>query len=588
MSYQTIAEAIARGGEVYPEAWVVFQDLKGEETRYTFAELDQQTATRAAALQSRGLRKGDRVGIVVVEPEDFVLTFLGALRVGIVPVPMYPPLSMGSLDAYAERSAKILESSDATLLVASGSLQNVLWSLVGRVPSLRSLVKIEDLRVCGTPAEFPPVAANDLAFLQFTSGSTSDPKGVMVTHGNLVANALVTIAATGDGYGVTRAITWLPLYHDMGLIGFVINPIVTGLSVVYIPTLRFVKRPQVWFDTITKHSGTTTFAPNFAYALVTKKAKPEDVARWDLSHVRCFGCGAEPIHGETMREFEAKFQPAGLRSTAIAPAYGMAEATLCMSLKRPADRFTTRVVDAERFQADGVAADVVDDTVSSVVEHVACGPALDGHDVAAFSEEGERRPEGVEGELCFRGPSVTPGYWQKPELNAELFRGDWLRTGDLGYLFEGQVYVTGRLKDLIILNGKNVHPQSIEWIAAEVEGVRKGNVVAFSVPGEDSEELVVALETRAEDPERVVAAVRQQVREQLGLVVAQVVCLEVGALPKTSSGKLQRRRTRDLYLRDELGQQGSRLAGSTADKLTLARHVAASMWSRAKSAVLNR
>jgi fatty-acyl-CoA synthase len=221
-------------------------------------------------------------------------------------------------------------------------------------------------------------------------------------------------------------------------------------------------------------------------------------------------------------------------------------------------------------------------------EHVSCGPTFEGHEVAAFDDHGHRLPEGQEGELRLRGPSVTPGYFNNPEGTAAAFQDGWLHTGDLGYLLDGEVYVTGRLKDLIILNGRNLHPQAIEWVAGEVEGVRQGNVVAFSRMGRDSEELIVVLETRADDPaelERIKADVARRVRQEVGVAPVDIVALQPGSLPKTSSGKLQRRKTRTQYLAGELGRDGTRTMGTSGDKLTVARHVAASMWTRAKAAV---
>jgi acyl-CoA synthetase (AMP-forming)/AMP-acid ligase II len=584
MPYRTLAQAIPAIGALHPTRGFVFQDQKGVETSFSFADIDAQTAVRAAALQELGLRKGDRFGLIVVEPEDFVLTFLAALRVGILPVPLYPPLSFGSLDAYAERTARVLESAGVTALIASGQLENVLWGLVDRVSTLGRLVRVEDLRTARGVATWPVISPDDLAFLQYTSGSTSEPKGVMVTHGNLCANGAVIIAGLGlRPEAGSKGVSWLPLYHDMGLIGFVIAPLLHGIPIVFIPTMRFIRKPSVWLETIHAHRATSSFAPNFAYALVAKKVKAEELARWDLSCVEVFGCGAEPIHAGTVRSFlDTVGTPTGVKDTAFLPAYGMAESTLCIAFKPEGERMVTRRVDAERFQADGQALEV-EQADGGVLEHVSCGRAFPGHEIGIFTEQGERLTDDREGEICVRGPSVCPGYWQDEAATARTFRGDWLRTGDLGYLHDGHVYVTGRLKDLIILNGRNVHPQAVEWAAAEIDGVRKGNVVAFSQPGPHSEELIVALETKSEDLDTLREAVRAAVQRELGMTVADVVCLEPGTLPKTSSGKLQRRRTRDLYLTGQLGAQGSRLPGAAADRLTLVRHVARSMWSRAKA-----
>ncbi|MEQ1503147.1 MAG: fatty acyl-AMP ligase [Myxococcota bacterium] len=584
-AFPTVADAVANVGGLFPNNGFVFQDLEGNETEYSYLQVEIETAKRAGALQSYGLQKGDRVGLVLIEPEDFVLTFLAAVRVGLVPVPLYPPLSFGNLDAYADRTARVLQSAGARLLVASARLQNVLWGLCEKVPSLERLVVADTLRGIDANPVFPKIVPGDLAFLQYTSGSTADPKGVMVTHGSLLANAkgIMTEGLQLDPRQGDKGVSWLPLYHDMGLIGFVISPICQGVSSVFIPTMRFIKRPSVWMDTIHRHRGTASFAPNFAYALSTRRVKDSDLDKWDLSCLKVLGCGAEPIQAETMRQFTELFSTrCKLRTTAIMPAYGMAEATLAISLKPAPEPFRTLVVDAETFSETGKVVPPREGMPSA--EHVACGVPFTDHEVAVLDEQGNPLPDGTEGELCHRGPSVTLGYFGNPEATAQAWRNGWLRTGDLGFVQDRQVYVTGRIKDLIIVNGRNVHPQAVEWIVGEIGGVRKGNVVAFSVPGEIGEELVVVLETKNPTDE-LVSEVRQAIQRELSLSTREILCLQTGTLSKTSSGKLQRRKTREQYLKGELGQGGSRAFGASSDRLTLARHVALSMWSRAKAAL---
>jgi fatty-acyl-CoA synthase len=325
-----------------------------------------------------------------------------------------------------------------------------------------------------------------------------------------------------------------------------------------------------------------SFGPNFAYALAARRASAEDIASWDFSEVRCMGCGAEPIHPATMREFADRFAPCGLKPGAIMPAYGMAEATLAMTFHPLGTPLRTTTVDAEGFRADGVVQP--SKPKATALTFVSCGRPFAGHELRILGAEGQPLPEGSEGEIEYRGPSVTAGYWQNPEATAEAYRGGWLRTGDLGFLRDGNLYITGRSKDLVILNGRNHHPQAIEWAVQDVDGVRKGNVVAFSRPGADSEELVVVAEKKsdaaADLPERIVAAVS----EALSLKVSDVVLLDAGQLPKTSSGKLQRRKTRDLYLRGTLAEEGDRTLGSSGEAMTVAKHVARSIVGRATHA----
>src|SRR5258707_1142690 len=294
----------------------------GKDLTLSFHELRILVQKRAAQYLALGLQRGDRVALVVPEGEQFIPAFLGALWIGLIPVPLYPPLSLGKLDAFMEALVTILNAAKPCALVTSERVGKVLWSAVGRIPSLRKVITTEELQA--EPVGPLPTAADlrdsDIAFLQFTSGSTSLPKGVMVTHGSLAANCKAIVV---DGLQVDqkhdKAVSWLPLYHDMGLIGLVLAPICAGISTVYIPTMSFIKNATLWMETIHKHKGTLTFAPNFAYALVTKRARAEQIARWDLSQVRVFGCGAEPINPETMRKFVSAFAPSGLKPTALLP-----------------------------------------------------------------------------------------------------------------------------------------------------------------------------------------------------------------------------------------------------------------------------
>jgi len=419
--------------------------------------------------------------------------------------------------------------------------------------------------------------------LQFTSGSTSAPKGVMVTHGNLKANSKAVLHDGLRWRPGDVTVSWLPLYHDMGLIGMVLCPIVVHMPAVYIPTVSFIKNATLWMETMHRHGGTLTFAPNFAYALVTRRARPEQIARWDLSSMRVFGCGSEPIHPDTIRAFLAVFEPARLRPTAMLPCYGMAEATLAMSFVGLEDAFKTDLIDQERYHSDRKAAHSTNG--AATMEVVCCGRAFPGHELSIQDEDGRLLPDRHVGEICYRGPSVAAGYWNNPEATRAAGmgrRGAWLRTGDLGYLVDGEVYVSGRLKDILIVNGRNYYPQRIEWAVEELPGLRRGSTVVFSRPGKASEEVVVAVETRERDQERLRAAIVAKVSEDLQLAVADVAAVPPGSIPKTSSGKLQRRKTRELYLRGTLGKEGGRPTGAMESRLLAAKHLAYSLVGRAR------
>jgi len=557
--------------------------LRGDSRDELFMSFDQlrlEAAQRGEHLRRAGLKKGDRVALVIPEGEQFIPTFYGALWAGLVPVPLYPPLALGKLDAFMQALTAILNVAEPRLLVTTARIRQLLWSILGNVKSLESLLPVERLAVPVTgPLSAPEeIGPSDLALLQFTSGSTAMPKGVQVTHGNLAASVK---AIDHDGVLLDperdHAVSWLPLYHDMGLIGMVLVSASAGVSATFIPPLSFVKNATLWLETIHRRRGTVTFAPNFAYALVTKRARPEQIRRWDLSCMRVFGCGAEPINPQTLRDFLATFAPTGLPPQAVLPCYGMAEATLAISFVGLQETMRTDRIDARQYHSERRAVPAADGAKAREV--VSCGRPFPEHELGIFDESGNRLPDRQVGEIRLRGPTVAAGYFRDPEASrtAGMIEGGWLRTGDLGYLVNGELFVSGRLKDILIIHGRNYYPQEIEWQVEEVAGVRKGGAVVFSRPGAASEELVVVAEARGGNPESLRAAIVARIGEELGLSASDVVVLRPGTVPKTSSGKLQRRKTRELYLSGKLAKRGYRSAGTTATRIIVARHLASSL-----------
>jgi len=362
----------------------------------------------------------------------------------------------------------------------------------------------------------------------------------------------------------------------MGLIGFVVAPLLTEVPVVFIPTMSFIKGPNTWMDTVNRFRGTITFAPNFAFGLAAKRMNKRRAEKLDLSCLRVVGCGAEPINAETMRTFVDTFEPIGLDPSAIMPAYGMAESTLAITFDRLDRPFRTIRIDRARYELDKVV-ELTD--APDGMELVSCGQHFEGHEVEIMGDDEQLLGEGLVGEVVLRGPSVTTGYFENSDATAQLLRRGWLHSGDLGFKLDGELFISGRMKDLIILNGRNYYPQSIEWEIEQVRGVRHGNVVAFSVPGRQSEELVVVAESRDATDEELSKAIRQRVHESFGLRPRDIVLLEPGSLPKTSSGKLQRRKARSLYETETLGLE-NRGPGATSTKLNLARHLTVSAVAR--------
>jgi fatty-acyl-CoA synthase len=547
---RTFVEVI-RDNAVYTTHAHTFVRMDGSERSITFPELWQWACQRANRFHELGLRKGDRVALILPEPDTFVLAFIGALTAGLVPVPMYPPMTLAKMEAYGETVRHILASSGARALVTVPGLEpmlrtHLLEAVADRGEAASDVRVILDGELEGELAEKPvppcEVHLEDLAFLQFTSGSTRKPKGVMVTHENLATNAH---AIMFDGLRATssdRGVSWLPLYHDMGLIGFVVAPVFAQVQVKFLPTLNFIRRPAIWLDAIHKFRGTITFAPNFAFSLAARAVSDEQSKDWDLSCLKAVGCGAEPIQADTLRRFVERFASKGLRPESLLPCYGLAEATLAVTFASLPEPMRTERLDPTSMHRGTASLATGDDGL----ELVSCGRTFPGFELAIRGEGGERLPDRSVGEVWVRGPSVMRGYFEQEDATAEVLKDGWLRTGDLGYLVDGELFVCGRAKDLIIIHGKNYYPQDIERVVSETSGLRPDQCVAFARPGVDGEECVVVAEANNAmvDPREVVSQVKQRVRAELGLPVADVVLIKRNTLPKTSSGKVRRRDTR--------------------------------------------
>lgn len=544
----TLVDALERLTGVFDRGYT-FVSGNGPDERLSFAALRERASVIDRGLRSMAVAATDRVALVLPEARDFAPAFLGTVRGGAVPVPLYPPAPFGRLAAYIDRLTKMLLVSQPVVLITAQQMKTPFSALLDVIPSLRAVVSVEDLLSQDGPLPDPhPATPDDPVFLQFTSGSTANPRAVVVTHGSLAANALAILR---DGLEVRDddiGLSWLPLYHDMGLIGFCLAPIFLPTPVVFLPTMDFLRRPLTWLDEIHRHRATITMAPNFAFGLLNKRAAGLVTAgTWDLSCVRVLGCGAEPIHDGTIREFLGTFAQARLRPGAFTPCYGMAEATLAMSFPPIGSGLSSETIDEQAYDVDRVASVV--DRVESGYTVVGCGNALPGHEITVLDEAGSPLPDRHVGQIAFRGPSVAGGYFHDPEATSRTFTNDWLLTGDLGYRAGDQLYVTGRLKDLLVIRGRNTDPQQVEWVVEQIDGVRSGNVVAFTRPGQDTEELVVVFETDSdEDPDRLHHQVIKHVAACLQLGVADIVTLERGSLPKTSSGKVQRQQVRSWYL----------------------------------------
>ncbi len=586
---RTVVQALEDAAESTRTGYRFIEESSSAEPFFTYNGIERATARFAGNLQALGLNKGDRLALILPDNQDFVMAFLGALRAGIVPVPIYPPAGLRKLDGYLDNTLHIVARSSAKLVLTNNLIKRLLGTVQAQAPALRDVVAVESLRRSREKFSPQKVTLDDTCFIQFTSGSTSKPKGVVVSHGNIAANvhAIMDLGLKVED-GVDSGVSWLPLYHDMGLIGFVLAPLYHRNTISFLPPLLFLKRPVRWLETISRHRANISFGPNFAYALCVKRVRDHQIEGLDLSTWRAAGCGAEPIRAENLRSFADRFAAIGFNPKALLPCYGMAESTLAISFGELGTGVQEDRVDGATLAAEGKAKAATGEGTLCLTN---LGKAFPDHELAIFAaddpESQSPLPDRVVGEVRLRGPSVTEGYLDDPELTAQALAGGWLRTGDLGYLVDGDVFICGRSKELIIINGRNYYPQDLEWETSRVEGVRKGNVIAFGTrkPLNDRERVVIAFETSIVDPQAraaLVTEVRKLVRRASGLAVDDVVPLDAGVLPKTSSGKLKRGAARKLY---ETGKLFAESSIRDADPLGAAKAIAQSQIGYVKDAL---
>ncbi len=516
----------------------------------SFRQLADGAAAIAAGLQRAGLEPRQCVAIMLPTSPEYFDVYFGILLAGGIPVPIYPPARASQLEEHVLRHAGILANAQATILVTVPEAKVVARLLQARVPGLRHVVTAQVLAERG--GAFTPVAlhGDDLAFVQYTSGSTGAPKGVALTHANLLANvrAMVhTIEATPRDVFVS----WLPLYHDMGLIGAFLGTLYIGCPLVVMSPLAFLSKPARWLWAIHEWRGTLSAAPNFAWELCLKRIDDAELEGLDLSCWRLAFNGAEAVNPDTLLRFQQRFARHGLKPEAVTPVYGLAEASVGL-LFPPLHRgpLIDRV-QREVFTRSGRALPAAEGDATAL-RFVSCGRPLPGHDIRIVDETDREVGDGVEGRLQFRGPSATPGYFRNPQETARLFHDGWLDTGDRAYASAGEVYVTGRVKDIVIRGGRNLYPQEIEEAVATVDGVRKGCVAVFGCPDAErgTERLVVLAEVRATETairERVHAAIVQAVIDAIGEPPDEVVLAPPHAVLKTSSGKIRRAASRALF-----------------------------------------
>lgn len=546
----TVIAAVLLTGEAYPDNGYRFIESDGGEEFVSFKELCDAIGQRAANLVDLGVRTGDKVFLYIESPREFVINFFSLMFMGAIPVnlPLKPKMAGPS---FAERLLSSTSNLHASSLVVQESLKDEIKGFVdGHVENF-FLIDSAIKTFSGIVA--PAAAAPDeTAFIQLTSGTTSAPKSIEVTHANLMANvgSIMGQQFLSMDPHTDRAISWLPMYHDMGLIGFVICPIVWGVSTVFLSTRRFMKRPTLWFDLIDKHRISTTYAPNFAFDLMLRLVGDDKAAAWDLSCLRYLGCGAEPINAELLRRFAKKFSDrSSLPANALKPAYGLAENTLAVTLTRNQEALRTKTICRSELERSGIVVDV--EAGVDGVEYVSCGIPIEHHDVFIAGADGQRLGADRIGQICIQGPSVARSFCPAASraTNGDASSGHVLMTGDLGFMSAGHLYVTGRLSDIVIHNGRNINPHEIEWLIETIPGIRKGTAVAFSIQAGGQERICVAMAVSGSSDDAIVGVVKSQVLSNLSLPLFDIVVVHAQDIPKTTSGKLQRHIVKNNYLR---------------------------------------
>ncbi|HJV88555.1 MAG TPA: AMP-binding protein [Noviherbaspirillum sp.] len=552
---QTLVDVLEWHVARQPDAvHILLHDEQHQEHPIRYRDLFDGACSIAAGLLEKGVQPGQTVALMLPTGFDYLSCFFGVMLAGAIPVPIYPPARMAQLEDHLRRHARILSNAGAALIVTVKQARQVALMLQAAVPSLAAIVTPAELQATPQALRHRP-QPGDIAFLQYTSGSTGDPKGVVLTHANLLANVRALGQATQAG-PEDVFVSWLPLYHDMGLIGAWFGTMYHSIPLVLMSPLAFLARPALWLQTITRHRGTMSAAPNFAYELCVRHVSDASIRELDLSSWRLALNGAEPVSPATLEAFAARFAPCGLRRQAITPVYGLAESSVGLAFP-PLERGPRiDLIARESFDRKGEA---LPGSGEDTLAIPSCGRALPGHEIRVVDEAGLELPERHVGRLEFRGPSATSGYYRNPAATATLFHGAWLDSGDYAYMADGEVFIAGRVKDLIKRGGRNLYPYDLEQAAGNIPGIRKGCVAVFASPdpATGSERLVIMAETRERDEAaraHLHDILNQTAVDVIGMPADDIVLVPPHSVPKTSSGKIRRLASKEAYERGKAEQ----------------------------------
>lgn len=559
IQYNNLAELLSqRALEKKNERLYTFLlDGENEESFLNYEELQSQSTRLASVLQ--GSKAQSKKALLLYPPGlDYIVAFFACLKAKVIAVPAYPP-DPNRLSRTLPRLLSIIRDSGAEIVLTNSAIKGMAEFLFQEAPELRRLEWIasdEDFSVAASDFKKESISSQDLAFIQYTSGSTGDPKGVMLNHENLLSN-LAAIQSCFGHHGQSQGVIWLPPYHDMGLIGGILQPLYAGFPVTLMSPLDFLQKPLRWLRAISKYHATTSGGPNFAYDLCAKKASPEDIKTLDLSTWDLAFTGAEPIQVETIQRFSEAFEACGFRPESFYPCYGLAEGTLIVSGGKKQSPLHFKKIDKKALKEN----QVVENSESNF-SIVSCGPSLFQQDISIVDPESLKALDvGQVGEIWVRGKSVAQGYWNKHEETQKSFQaktmvgeGPFLRTGDLGFLQQGELFVTGRMKDVIIIRGANYYPQDIEWVLEQANlPLRMGCGAAFSSYQNGEEVLVLAWEmdenkiTSEDNAIEVFKEIQSLIAIHFDLSIHDIVLIKRASIPKTSSGKIQRHLCKVAY-----------------------------------------
>jgi fatty-acyl-CoA synthase len=558
--FSTLSEALdyaARG-----ETGFNFYSSRGVlENVLTYARLREESIQTAKRLLALGLKRGERVAVIADTREDFLGVFFGCQYAGLIPCPMPYNIYLGGKSAYVTRIAEMMGCAGAALAIAPEELVELIscaaeQAKVSRVHTHRELLEIEAEEV-----EILPFSADDPAYIQYSSGSTSEPKGVLITQKSITANARAILQHGLKMRPDDRAFSWLPLYHDMGLVGFCIAPMMGQVSTDYLSTTAFARRPALWLRLMSDNRSTVTYSPSFGYQLAARRING-DAASLDLSCLRVAGIGGDMVRIDILEEFAERMRVANFDASAFVPSYGMAEATLAVSFAELDKPVEVDTIDRLTFKHFGRA---IPHSGQGQTHHrargfVVCGKPLPGHDLKVVDERGRALGERKVGRIMIKGPSLMAGYFGNEAATRAVMRaGGYMDTGDMGYLVNGSIVVTGRAKELILYHGRNIWPQDIEWAVERIEPLRGGDVAAFSVEQPQGDDQVVVLVecrlTERSEIEKLRHGAQAAVLRSCG-INCEVVLVAPRSLPFTSSGKLSRMQAKAMFLASQIGEIG--------------------------------